>query len=105
MAEIISLLLAVVGGSVLGGLFFGGLWWTVRKGLASPHPSLWFVSSYLVRTAVVTLGFYALAGGRWSRLAAALVGFILARLVATGFSRSRRTGTLPQEAGHATDPR
>lgn len=105
MAETIYLLAAFIGGLLLGGFFFGGLWWTVRKGLASPRPSLWFVSSYLVRTAVVTLGFYALAGGSWSRLAACLGGFIVARLVATGIGRSRETAAVPQEDGHAAQSR
>ncbi|KGO35627.1 MAG: N-ATPase subunit AtpR [Desulfoprunum sp.] len=105
MTETMYLLAAFVGGLLLGGLFFYGLWWTVRKGLASPRPALWFVGSFIVRAAVVTLGFYALAGGRWSRLAAALVGFILARLVAAGFGRGMKKDAVPQEAGHAAEPR
>jgi len=105
MAETMSLLAAFIGGLLLGSLFFGGLWWTVRKGLASPRPAVWFVGSYIVRSSVVLLGFYVLAGGRWSRLTAVLVGFILARLVATGCGRSRETGTVPPETGHAAESR
>ena len=45
-------------GLVLGAVFFGGLWWTVRKGVASPRPALWFVGSMLLRTGVVLAGFY-----------------------------------------------
>lgn len=105
MSETMYLPAAFIGGLLLGGFFFGGLWWTVRKGLASPRPALWFVVSYIARIAVVATGFYALAGGRWSRLAACLVGFILARLVATRSGRSMKTDVLPPEAGHAAESR
>ena len=72
MTETMSLLSAFIGGLLLGGIFFGGLWWTVRKGLASPRPALWFLVSYIVRMAAAATGFYALSGGHWSRLAASL---------------------------------
>ena len=36
-------------GLVLGAIFFGGLWWTVRKGLSSQQPALWFLGSMLLR--------------------------------------------------------
>jgi F1F0 ATPase subunit 2 len=29
-------------GLLLGAIFFGGLWWTVRKGVSSKRPALWF---------------------------------------------------------------
>ena len=40
---------AIIPGLVLGGVFFGGLWWTVQKGFASPRPALWFLGSLLLR--------------------------------------------------------
>jgi len=36
------LILALAAGLVLGAIFFGGLWWTVRKGVSSKYPALWF---------------------------------------------------------------
>ena len=105
MSETISLLLAFIGGLLLGGFFFGGLWWTVQKGLASPRPALWFLVSYIVRMAVATTGFYALSDGHWSRLAACLLGFVIARLFITRFEGKIKPVTLSQEAGHAAESR
>ena len=43
---------------LLGALFFGGLWWTVRKGVSSTQPALWFFGSLLLRTSIALAGFY-----------------------------------------------
>lgn len=79
-------------GIVIGLLFFGGLWWTVRKGLTSNRPALWFMSSLLLRSSAVLGGFYFAADGDWKRLAACLLGFVIARFIAI---------RLPAGAGHA----
>jgi len=50
--------LAFLAGGMLGGIFFGGLWWTVRKAMASPRPWLWFLGSALLRMSLVVGGFY-----------------------------------------------
>ena len=42
MNESLTLALAWVAGVLLGAIFFGGLWWTVRKGVSSQQPALWF---------------------------------------------------------------
>jgi F1F0 ATPase subunit 2 len=65
----------------LGAIFFGGLWWTVLKGVASPRPALWFLGSLLLRTGMVVAGFYFVSGGDWKRLLACLFGFVIARLI------------------------
>ncbi|MDD5058917.1 MAG: ATP synthase subunit I [Sideroxydans sp.] len=96
MTEPLSLAIALAAGILLGVFFFGGLWWTVRKGIASKHAALWFGGSMLLRTAVVTLGFYWVMGDSWQRLLAALTGFIVARLIVT-----RLTNVMP-EADHAS---
>lgn len=70
---------AFAAGALLGGLFFGGLWWTARKGLPADNPALWFVGSWLLRTSLMWAGFYFVAGGDWRRTLACLFGFICAR--------------------------
>lgn len=79
MNDALALIVAGLAGCLLGVFFFGGLWWTVRKGLASSRPAAWFLVSLLVRMGVVLGGFYLAAGGDWTRLLACLSGFILAR--------------------------
>jgi len=69
-----------VGGG-LGGFFFWGLWWTIQKGLEAKNPALIFVSSLLVRSSVVLVGFYVISDGHWERLLACILGFTLARFV------------------------
>ncbi|MEO6246050.1 MAG: ATP synthase subunit I [Opitutaceae bacterium] len=81
MNETLILVLAGAAGVGFGAVFFGGLWWTVRRGVASPRPALWFLGSALLRTFVALAGFYFVSGGQWQRLTACLVGFIAARLV------------------------
>ncbi|MEO6873467.1 MAG: ATP synthase subunit I [Opitutaceae bacterium] len=87
MSETFVLILAGTAGVGLGAIFFGGLWWTVRRGVASAQPALWFLGSALVRTAVALAGFYFVSGGQWRRLVVCLVGFIAARLVVARLTR------------------
>ena len=88
MSEMLGLLLALLAGAVLGGLFFGGLWWSVRRSLASAQPALWLFASLLIRTLVTLGGFYLLAQSGWQALLAALIGFIGARMLVTRLSPS-----------------
>ena len=70
MNETLTLVSALVTGVLLGGMFFGGLWWTVRKGVSSKQPALWFFGSLLLRMSIVLAGFYFVSGGHWERLLA-----------------------------------
>jgi F1F0 ATPase subunit 2 len=81
MSDIQALAPALVIGALLGAFFFGGLWWTVQKGVASEKPALWFLGSLLLRTAVILTSFYFVSQGHWSRLVACLLGFLIARVI------------------------
>lgn len=97
MTENLLLLLAGLAGCLLGMVFFIGLWWTVRKGIAAKRPALWFLGSMLLRTMIVMLGFYFISRGSWKRLLACLVGFICARLIVTLRVRARLRHQMPIE--------
>lgn len=94
MNELLQMALVLLAGMLLGAMFFGGLWWTVLKGVSAQQPALWFGASLLLRTGVVLAGFYYVAGADWKRLLLCLLGFIAARLVVTNRVRA-------WEAGHA----
>lgn len=103
MTEPLILAMAGLAGSALGALFFGGLWWTVRRGLSANQPALWFLGSLLLRTGLALAGFYVVSGGHLGRLLTCLVGFAAARPVVTWLTRP--SGAAPtrtsREAGHA----
>ena len=81
MSDILALALALLAGALLGAFFFGGLWWTVQKGVTSERPALWFLGSLLLRTGVILAGFYFVSQGHWSRLVVCLLGFLIARVI------------------------
>jgi F1F0 ATPase subunit 2 len=104
MIDTLTLAWALGTGLVLGGFFFGGLWWTVRKGSVCQRPALLFLSSFLLRTSIALAGLYFVAGGHWARLLACLFGFIIARLIVTKLTGPPivpRTSPAT-EAGHAS---
>ena len=88
MNEFSGRVLALVAGILLGAVFFGGLWWTVRKGVSSKHPALWFLGSMLVRVSLVLVGFYFVGRGNWQRLVSCLLGFIIARFIVVRLTRT-----------------
>jgi F1F0 ATPase subunit 2 len=93
-----AMMLAWVAGVLLGALFFGGLWWTVRKGVSSQQPALWFFGSLMLRTCVTLTGFYFVSSGHWERLLSCLLGFVVASAIVARFTRPRGE----QEADRAT---
>jgi F1F0 ATPase subunit 2 len=87
MDEVVLLAPAFAAGVSLGAFFFGGLWWTVIRGVSSQQPALWFFGSMLLRTTVTLAGFYFVGREHWERWLPCLLGFALARLVVTWLTR------------------
>jgi len=105
MNEVWTLLLVVLAGFALGMLFFGGLWWTVQKVLSSSRPTLWLLGSLVLRTTVVLAGLYVVARDDWQKLMFCLLGFIIARVIITGYTGlKKKQHILPaRETDHATE--
>jgi len=103
MNEPSNLAAAMAAGALLGAMFYGGLWWTVRRGISSSRAAAWFLGSLLVRMGIALAGFHLVSGGRWERLLACLLGFVVARLVVAW--RTRPPGVIrtlqAPEGGHA----
>ncbi len=95
--------LSLFAGMLLGLFFFAGLWWTVRRGIASKRPARWFLGSMLLRTGVVMAGFYFIMGDSWQHLLTGLAGFSVARLIVTRWTRRIDEPARPAgEAGNAS---
>jgi len=87
MNEIIYMLLVFTAGCVLGTLFFGGLWLTIKKMKTTKMPSLFFIASFVFRMGVVLMGFYFVAANNWQNMLICLLGFIVARFAVTHFTK------------------
>lgn len=85
--QVLSWGLAAVGGAGLAAVFYGGLWWTVRRLPGTRHPFLLMLASFALRTLLVVAGFYLLMVGDWRKLIAAGAGFIFVRIVLMSWMR------------------
>jgi F1F0 ATPase subunit 2 len=90
-------------GALLGGVFFGGLWWTVHRAVSSKSIARWLLGSLLLRMGITLAGFYFVSRGHWLRLVVCLLGFLVARALVMRLTRTpvERHPGLPKEAGHA----
>lgn len=79
--EILFLIASLLSGVLLGLLFFGGLWFTIKKMLSSKMPGLLFMASFFIRTAMVLSGFYVVSGADIKRLLFCTGGFLIARII------------------------
>ncbi len=74
-------ILAFIAGTALGMVFFGGLWYTVKKLAQSKRPALLFLGSLILRIATTLTGFYFIAQDNWQRMLVCLLGFIASRFI------------------------
>lgn len=81
MNDTLYIILAFIAGLLLGTLFFGGLWLTVKKTPAAKMPALLVLGSFIFRFGITLSGFYFISLGNWQRLLVCLSGFITARFV------------------------
>lgn len=96
---LVSLLPALLGGLLLGLMFFAGLLWTVRQIALSQRPAMLMLISFLLRTGLCLYGFYLLGHDNWQAMLAALSGFIAGRLLVKHYSQ--RLTLEPEHAPHA----
>jgi len=78
-----TLVYVLIAGLFLGGMYFGGLWWTICEAAVSKQPAILFFVSLLIRTGIALAGFYFTGQGKWERFLICLLGFIMARLLVT----------------------
>ncbi len=87
MNEVVTIILVFVSGALLGVLFFGGLWLTVKKSVTVKRPALLIFSSFFLRIGITMIGFYVISGDNWQGLLISLLGFIVARFAVLYFTK------------------
>jgi F1F0 ATPase subunit 2 len=79
--EILTLLSSGIAGTLMGLVFFVGLWTTVNHLRETRRPAIWIFTSLMLRFGLILAGFFFFARfGGWEHLLAAVTGFILSRL-------------------------
>ncbi len=77
-----TLALTLAYGCALGILYFGGLWYTVRRARHTHRTNRLLIGSFVIRAIGALAGFYLLVvliGPQWEPLALGLVGFVSGR--------------------------
>jgi F1F0 ATPase subunit 2 len=85
--EVAQIVAALGTGALLGSGYFGGLWWTVRRGLTAANPALWFGVSALTRMTALLAALYYFTRGGWISLIGCLVGVFIARVAIVRVAR------------------
>ena len=80
-------MLAPLAGILLGAIFYGGLWWTVRSTVSAKSSAAWLIGSFLLRAMIALGGFYFVSRGDWRSLLACFLGFLIARVLVTRLTR------------------
>jgi len=101
----LALLLACLGGMLIGLGYFGALWWAVRRIASFRHPALLIGGTFLLRAVGAAAGIVLVSGGEIVRLLVAVGGFLAARTLLTRIvgrplaSVTAVGGGMPPEAG------
>lgn len=79
--QIVLLIPAFAGGTVIGILNYLGLWLTVKKVPSVRNPALHILTSMAVRISLTMAAFFMITGHEWQRLLACVAGYFLVRLL------------------------
>jgi len=77
--------LAVIGtllwGIILGLIYFGGLWLTVRRLTTGKHQAIVMLGSFVIRNALMVIGFFPVIRQGWQYALICLAGIIIVRFI------------------------
>jgi|AMWB02.1.fsa_nt_gi F1F0 ATPase subunit 2 len=82
-----NLIIPLVCGFFVGLFFFGGLAWTIARGLRARCPALIFGLSYFIRLGVVIGSFVLVSSGQAERVFSCVLGLVIARFLAVRLVR------------------
>jgi len=78
-----TMVIAFITGILLGFVFFGGLYFSVKRMADMKHPAVFMLASLIVRMAILLVGLYLIRGDSFYNIPLALLGIILARTYLT----------------------
>jgi F1F0 ATPase subunit 2 len=90
--NVLKTIVGAAAGLLMGGLYFGGLWFTVNQVVGARNPQVLFGVSFLGRSALLLAAFYLLLLMGWEAAAGGMFGFLAARKAWTSARGRRRTG-------------
>ena len=70
-----------IGGILLGIIFFGGLYWSIKQLSKAKYPAILMSISALVRMGVLIVGIYLLSDNNIKNILSILLGVILVKIV------------------------
>lgn len=82
-----------IAGVLVGIVYFGGLWWTVKHLQGTESMTRLLVASWLVRNAFFLGVFFWIMQGNWQRLLAAFAGMVSVRIAMTVYMRIKNGKT------------
>ncbi len=89
MTELSPLVFAAFVGFITGLIFFGGLWFTTQRLSTWKYPAVWLLISFMVRASVMLGALYWVGKDHLPRMAACLVGFLIARVAMLHVTREK----------------
>lgn len=99
-----TVMLSFLTGIAIGGIYFAGLWETVRRLPDAKKPIRRMALSFALRAAMALAGFWVVLQGGWVGLVAAMAGFLTMREILLrrlgGPSAGRMGGAVHGNRGH-----
>ncbi|MDI1230812.1 MAG: ATP synthase subunit I [Methylobacter sp.] len=71
----------LVWGALLGLMYFGGLWLTLRRLTEVKYQTVWVLGSLAIRNVLAVVGFFPVVKLGWQYALICLLGFILVRFI------------------------
>lgn len=81
------------GSLLLSAVYFAALWLTIHRAAKLRRPYVWLGLSAMLRIGGLLAGFYVLMNGRWERLVACMVGFVVVRSLCVACVKSAIANT------------
>jgi len=77
----LSIIGTLLWGSILGLIYFGGLWFTVSRLTTVKHQAILMLASFVIRNGLMVIGFFPVIRQGWQYALICLAGFAVVRLI------------------------